>query len=555
MTEEPTAPAPGQVRSGSIGASVAKAAGIIALATLFARIAGFARTLVFSHSAGTTEVGDVYWTVNTLPNVVFEVAAGGVLAAVAVPLIAGQLGAGRREHADQTASALLTWTVATLLPLSLLLALAAPWLSRLLLGNGQDPAAVELGERMLLVFAPQVVLYGIGIVLTGILQAHRRFLAAALAPLLSSVVVIATYLLYAQISEGRNTAGSASGEAIAVLAGGTTLGVVVLSLPLVVPAWRAGVRLRPTFSFPAGAARRAGSLAGAGVLALAAQQAAVLATLWLTHHRSGDYTGTVNVYNYVQAVYLLPYAVLAVPIATSAFPALAQGEGGGQSQQGTLARGLQGILVLTGGAMAVLVAVARPVGTFFTRLDRGSGRGGNEALQALPDALIAYAPGLVGFGVAALLTRALYVRGRPLYAAGAVAAGWLVAALWPLLTLPDDAGPGGTLRSLGAASSFGMTLSALVLAWLVRRAWGPESLRGAGRTLGAAIVGAAVAAGLGDALAFSWDAPSLWGAVLEGLGVALVVSAIYLAVMRLADRDAMQSAIERGRARRRGRSA
>jgi putative peptidoglycan lipid II flippase len=60
-----------------------------------------------------------------------------------------------------------------------------------------------------------------------------------------------------------------------VLAGGTTLGVVVLSLPLVVPALRTGARLRPTLSFPEGRARRAGSLAGAGVLALVAQQASV----------------------------------------------------------------------------------------------------------------------------------------------------------------------------------------------------------------------------------------------------------------------------------------
>jgi putative peptidoglycan lipid II flippase len=48
---------------------------------------------------------------------------------------------------------------------------------------------------MLLVFLPQVVLYGVAVVLTGVLQAHRRFLGPALAPLLSSVVVISAYLL------------------------------------------------------------------------------------------------------------------------------------------------------------------------------------------------------------------------------------------------------------------------------------------------------------------------------------------------------------------------
>ena len=78
---------------------------------------------------------------------------------------------------------MLTWTLMVLLPLSALLALAAPALSSLLLGGAQPPGSVELGARMLVVFAPQVALYGVGIVLTGVLQAHRRFLAAALAPL------------------------------------------------------------------------------------------------------------------------------------------------------------------------------------------------------------------------------------------------------------------------------------------------------------------------------------------------------------------------------------
>ena len=79
-------------RARSVGTTVARAAGIIAIATLFARVAGFARTLVFSESVGASEVGSVYQSVNVLPNVVFEIAAGGVLAAAAVPLIAGPSG-------------------------------------------------------------------------------------------------------------------------------------------------------------------------------------------------------------------------------------------------------------------------------------------------------------------------------------------------------------------------------------------------------------------------------------------------------------------------------
>jgi putative peptidoglycan lipid II flippase len=499
-----------------------------------------------------------------------------VLAAVAVPLIAAQLGLGKEREADQTASALLSWAVVVLLPLAVLLALAAPWLARALLGgSGSDPS-VTLGRHMLVLFAPQVLLYGIGIVLTGVLQARRRFLAAALAPLLSSLVVIASYIAYGALADERSgTPATVSDAEVWVLAGGTTLGVVVLSLPLLVPTLRAGVRLRPTLRFPEGLARRAVSLAGAGVVALVAQQLAVLTTLWVTHHRT-DAVGAVNVYSYVQAVYLLPYAVLAVPIATSAFPALAHTAAAeeaeaellpGTAARDTLARSLRGILLLVSGAAAVLMAVARPVGAFFLDLDPGAGgssggaggaagRGvGAEALGALPGALSAYAPGVVGFAAAALLTRALYVRGRPLHAALAVAVGWAVAALGPLLVLAPGSTAGAVLGVLGVSSTLGMTLSALVLALLVRRAWGAEALAGSGRTLGAALVAVAVAIAVGDALSRSTNPSGIVESLVTGVAVAVVTAAAYLGVMALADRRTVRALRERGRRRRRGEQA
>lgn len=549
----------------SIGIGVAQAAGLIAVVTLLARLVGFGRTLVFAKGVGATEVGDVYQTINVIPNVVYEVAAGGVLAAVAVPLIAHQLGLGRTAEADRAASALLTWAVVVLTPLSILLALLAPWLSRALLGVKAGADEVALGSDMLVLFAPQVLLYGVGIVLAGVLQARRRFLAAALAPLLSSLVVVCAYVAYGVMVDRATSPSTISTGAVWTLAGGTTLGVVVLSLPLLAPVLRAGIRLRPTLRFPDGLARRAASLAGAGVVALVAQQAAVLTVLWITHHRT-DVVGTVNVYTYVQAVYLLPYAVLAVPIATSAFPTLAHTAAEesaasrpdafvGTAARDTLARSLQGIVLLSAGAAAVLMTVSRPVGAFFAHLDRGAAAGGGPALAAMPGALSAYAPGIVGFGVAALLTRALYVRGRPALAAAAVAAGWAVAALVPLALLPDGSGAGATLGVLGVGSSLGMTLSAFALVMLVRHAWGSEATAGSGRTLGAAVVSVAFALGVGDALSRTLSTSSLWSALGSGVAVAFVTLAVYLLVMSFADRSTIKALRERGRSRRRGSAA
>ena len=92
-------------------------------------------------------------------------------------------------------------------------------------------------------FVPQLWFYGLAVVSAGVLQAHQRFLAAALAPLLSSIVVITAYLIFA---------GTRGPTALWVLGLGTTLGVVALALTTAMPLGRLGLRLRPRLGFAAG---------------------------------------------------------------------------------------------------------------------------------------------------------------------------------------------------------------------------------------------------------------------------------------------------------------
>ena len=531
---------------------IAGAAGLIAVTTLLARVVGFGRILVFADAVRAGGVGGIYSSVNALPNVMFEVAAGGVLAAVAVPLIAHRLGAGERDRADQTASVLLSWAMLVLLPVAALLWLLAGPIAGWLI-KSPDPAAGDVAATLLRIFSVQVPLYGLGIILTGLLQAHRRFLAAALAPLVSSVVVLVSYLWYGSIVDGETAPSLVSAEAIRVLGWGTTMGVVVLSVPLVVPALRTGWRWHPGLRLPSDDARRLRVLAGAGMLALFAQQGAVLVTMWLANHTGDD--GTFTVYLYLQAVYLLPYAVLAVPVATSAFPALATGTGAGQDVSGTLARSLRAVLVLTGLSVGVLIAAAPAIGPFFAILDarRSGGVASTAALAALPGALNAYAPGLVGFGLIALLTRALYVRGKPMDAALAAAIGWSIAALLPLAVLGSGQDPGLTLRWLGLSSTIGMTVAAVALLLLVRRTWGPAVTQGIGRTTGALVVSVALAVAAGDVVTRGRPLDDLVETVLVGAGAGLLALMIGVVALMVGDRAMMSEVLTRGRARRRGR--
>jgi putative peptidoglycan lipid II flippase len=534
--------------------TIAGAAGLIAVTTLLARLFGFARILVFADSVRARGVGEIYQSVNALPNVLFEVAAGGILAAVVVPLIAFRIGAGERDRAERTASLFLTWALVVLVPFSLLLFASASAISGWLIEDF-DPRAHEVATTLLRIFAVQVPLYGVGIILTGLLQANKRFLAAALAPLASSVVVLLSYLWYGSIVDGQVAPSLVSDEAIRVLGWGTTLGVVVLSLPLVVPAMRTGWRWTPALRMPRDDAHRIAALAGAGVIALLAQQVAVLVTNYLANH-SGD-RGAFPVYLYVQAIYLLPYAVLAVPVATSAFPFLAASSGAGEETSATLSRALRAGRVLTGLSAGVLVAVAPAVGAFFTLLDarRGSDGASPAALAALPGALTAFAPGLVGFGLTALLTRALYVRGRPMDAGIAAALGWAVAGLLPLLLIGTGQGAAATLRWLGLASTLGMTLSGVALVLLVRRTWGPDATRGSGRTSGALVAAAAVAVMVGSLVTHNRPMDDLAETLLVGLAAGFAALMAGVVTLAIGDREMMSQVLQRGRSRRRGGSS
>src|SRR5204862_6048759 len=124
-----------------------------------------------------------------------------------VPALAGPLARGDRQEVERTASALANAVLLVLTPIVLVcLLLRGPLMAFLTSGVGDAGIRASerrLGEFLLLFFLPQIWLYGIGVVLTGVLHAHHRFAGPALAPLLSSVVVTASYLVYGAVEGPR----------------------------------------------------------------------------------------------------------------------------------------------------------------------------------------------------------------------------------------------------------------------------------------------------------------------------------------------------------------
>lgn len=93
---------------------IAGAATLIAALTVVSRVLGFGRWLVQSATVQASATGTAYGAANLVPNVLYEVVAGGALAGAVIPVLAGPIARRLRGEVNQIASALLTWAVAVL---------------------------------------------------------------------------------------------------------------------------------------------------------------------------------------------------------------------------------------------------------------------------------------------------------------------------------------------------------------------------------------------------------------------------------------------------------
>ncbi|MEV6851423.1 lipid II flippase MurJ [Actinoplanes sp. NPDC051411] len=505
-------------------ARIAGAAALIAVLTVLARIAGLGRTLVFLYTVGDIGLANIYNAANTIPNIVFELVAGGALASLVVPLLAGPVAAGDRRRVDEVTSALLTWVLTLTVPLAVVVALAAGPISGLL--QNVTPEHQELAARMLRVFAPQLPLYGIGIVLTGVLQSHHRFAWPVLAPLLSSVTVMTAYLTYAGLDGARSGFDGLTTGGEYLLSGGTTLGVVVLALCLFIPLRRLRLRLRPSYRFPGGEGRLAVRLGWAGAVTVGAQQIVIGLIVVLGAEEP------LTRYGAAQTVFLLPWAVLAVPLATAVYPRLsdAWARRDERAFDTALSGTARSIMLLACLGAAGLVVLAGP-GAFLIHA-RGAAPG-----------IVGFAPGLLGWSMFAILSRALYARGATVAAAIATAVGWAVAAVVVVVVTTTTSG-GPEVFGLGAANAAGMSVIGVLLVYAVRRKAGPGALAGLTRVTVVGIVSAGAAAlagwaavtGAGHLLGAT---PTVIGSLAQGMLGGIVVVVVFATVAYPLDRRDM----------------
>jgi putative peptidoglycan lipid II flippase len=478
---------------------IARGAVVVASLTILSRILGLVRTLVFSQTVGAGCLGTAYVTANQVPDLLYQLILGGALTSAMVPVLARSAERAAGDQAEKArvgkiTSALLTWTVVITVPLVLAIVAAAGPVASLL--NPANPSAhcvhaavVGVTGDMLRVFAPQALLYGLSVVLYGLLQSYRRFAAPSIGPGISSLVLIACYLAFVSLDKGRALA-QIPLTAELVLSVGTTLGIAVLVVVALPPTWRLHLRFRPVLRFPPGVARRAGGLALVGVVELVAIDVANLVAIALANGRGT--TGAIVLFNYGSQVFNSITAILALSIVVSAFPVLSAREGPDFDR--TSSGSTRAALLMSWLGTAVVAAIAIPAAHVLAKQP--------DQVSQLIEAFLLFAPGIAGTVVIANLSRVMFVIGRLKVAAAALAGSWLITIVADVILVelvPARLVP----AALALGVTVGQTVVAIPLVFVTRRICGPAAVQGTRHAALAGLVACAAGAAVGVAVSLA----------------------------------------------------
>lgn len=516
-----------RLASGIVGGAI-----VIAAITAASRIIGLVRTLVFSQAIGATCLGSAYLTAYQVPMLIAELALGGALTSAMIPVLARSAARADDDPAEkarvgQICSAVLTWAILILGPLTIVIAvLAGPIASLLTPANAHAhcPRAdvVRITGDMIRVFAPQVLLYGISVVFIGLLQAYRRFVGPATAPMAASVVLIASYFGFAAIDRGAGVS-QTSGPGELVLAGGTTLSVVALLLVMAVPTWRLHLKFRPTIRLPREVARRVNGLVIVGIVEFVVADLSALVVVALANGRGT--TGALVLFNYAFLVFNAIFAVLGISIVTSAFPALSARDG--DEFDRTCAMSTRAVVLMSCLGAALMVAMAAPVAHVLARQP--------GQVPDLIGGFVLFAPGLVGASVIANLSRAMLATGR-FVLAGFALSGSGVVTITANVILADLAPAHLVVAALALGSSIGQTVVAIPVVIATRRIRGQAALDGVRRAWVAGLVAGLAGAVCGAGLSVVISAEHKLLAVASTVVASCLAAVVFAALAYVLDR-------------------
>ena len=369
-------------------------------AIVLGQIAGLVRGIIVARAFGASPELDAFFAANRVSETLFLLVAGGALGSAFIPTFTGLLAKDEKDSAWRLASSIANAVTLTLSLLAALIALFAPQVVRYALAPGlfADTELFSLTVAMLRIQLISAILFGLGGLIVGILNAHQIFLIPALTPAMYQLGIIFGALVLAP-SMG-----------IYGLAWGVVLGAVaylLIQIPslLKLTSGSSFARYRFTLGLKDALVRQVFLLMGPRLIGVAVVQL----NFWVNASLASQMVeGSLTSLTYGFSLMIMAQAAIAQSVAIAAMPTFSAQHALNQQDEmrASLASSLRGILLMAIPASVGLILLREPLITFLFK----RGKFDEHDVQLTAWALLWYAAGIVGHSVMEILTRAFYAQ-------------------------------------------------------------------------------------------------------------------------------------------------
>ncbi|WP_229076663.1 murein biosynthesis integral membrane protein MurJ [Actinoplanes sp. DH11] len=379
---------------------------IMAIGSLVSRIIGFVRNALIGMTLG-YGVGDAYTSAQFLPGQIYELLLGGILSSVLIPLLV------RRRKADpdggqEFTQKLLTFAVTSLGIATVLVVFAAPLITYLQASDGNTKAYRDLVTSFAYLILPVIFFTGLSAMIAAVLNVRGHFAAPMWAPILNNIVVIATcgvFLFVFGTDDGLSPETITAGQ-IALIGGGTLLGIVVQAAGLLPALRKVGFRWRWRWDPRSLGLREIGNLAGWMLCYVAANQVAVFVVVRILNEVAGDGNASVLAFNNVFLLTMMAHGIIGVSVMTALLPKMSAAAADGRYEEvsADLTRGIK----LVSAALAPIAVVYGVLGTPLSVFLFQGGNFGNDAALDTGTVLTVSAFAVLPLSISYLCTYAFY---------------------------------------------------------------------------------------------------------------------------------------------------
>ena len=377
------------------GGRLARSAGLVGVATLTSRLLGLIRDVVQSAYFGTGTAADAFGVATRLPTLLRDLFAEGAMSAAFVPTFTRHLERQGRDSAFRLAAQVINGLlVITGVLVVLGILLAGPLVAYY--APGFEDAKRDLTVLLTQINMPFLTLIALAAALMGMLNGLRRFFVPAMSPALLNVCFIACTAILTPLF---TTMGIEPALALSI---GMLTGGVAQILVQVPTLWRLGYRHQWVLDAKDPGVREVLLLMGPGTIGVAAAQV----NLFVNTVLATGHDGAVSALQYAFRMIYMPIGIIGVSIATAAVPQIARraADLDYDGMRTTLSWGIRLMLMLSVPATVGLMVLSTPI----IELIFERGQFTLDSTRRVAEALLFYAPGIVGYSVVKIASPCFY---------------------------------------------------------------------------------------------------------------------------------------------------